>query len=82
MDKLICVYLPLGGCENFRKIVLKSHEIYLAVVHAMRMMLLNIKEASIKKFVVEARNHLVQAISFIFVDCTRPYSYINNWVVL
>jgi hypothetical protein len=82
MNKSSCVYLPLGGCENFRKIVLKSHEIYLAVAHAMRMILLNIKETLIARFVVEARNHLVQAISFIFVDCTRPYWYINNWVVL
>lgn len=81
MNKSSCVYLPLGGCEIFRKIVLKSHEIYLAV-HAMRMILLNIKETLIARFVVEARNHLVQAISFIFVNCTRPYSYINNWVVL
>jgi hypothetical protein len=82
MNKSICVYLSLGRCEKFRKIVLQSHEIYRVVVHVIRLILLNIKKTLIEGFVVEGRNRVAQAISFIFVDCTRPYLYINNWVVL
>jgi hypothetical protein len=52
MNKSICVYLSLDRCEKFGKTICRLHEIYPTVVQATRLMLLNIKEALIKRLVI------------------------------